>query len=197
MLISPLENAFFSTFSDISRLKVVFPRGENQGILTFLRSGPMENYGFSDEFSMKSDANFAEILEKINESSHTTDPSADYTTGYAANYTAGWESSLDPSGLAQIIGFVPVFKTGHKKYKPTPPAPARVRIPHVMNLAQTLAFENLSLWSPQLSPGFTRIELKSCYRFALLKTHPDQGGTSESFFQIKKSYEILSSLVKS
>lgn len=153
----------------------------------------MENPGLSDEFIMKSDIGFAEILEKLNQSEDAISTFADHS----AKITAGWESSLDPQGLAQIIGFVPVFKTGHKKYKPAAPPVPCVRIPHIMNLAQTLAFENLSLLAPQLSAGFTRIELKSSYRIALLKTHPDQGGSSESFFQVKKSYEILCSLVKS
>ncbi len=137
----------------------------------------------------KSQNSFAEILENL---SHIQRPEH-FNTHPATDFSAGWKSSLDPQGLAQIIGFTPVFKTGYKKYV----NPIRPRIPHVMTSEQTLAFENLSIWSPQLSNAFNRFELKSSYRQALLKTHPDQGGSAESFLQVKKSYEILSSLVTS
>lgn len=156
----------------------------------------MENQDFSEEFTMNAQtksqssfADFAEILENLSnpkgaEHSHTQS---------LIDFSAGWESSLDPLGLAQIIGFTPVFKTGYKKYA----NPIRPRIPHIMTVEQNLAFENLSIWSKSLTNAFTSFELKSCYRQVLLKTHPDQGGSTESFLQAKKSYEILSSLVKS
>ncbi len=140
----------------------------------------------------KSQNNFAEILENLI-NPHTTEHSEHFNTALPNDYSAGWESAIDPLGLAQIIGFTPVFKTGYKKYV----NPVRPRIPHVMTLEQKLAFENLSIWSKTLSRAFASFELKSSYRQALLKTHPDQGGSTESFLQVKKSYEILSSLVKS
>lgn len=134
---------------------------------------------------MNTERNFFEILEEISDSALQT-PVVPATS-------AGWESALDPRGLSQMIGTVPIYKTGYKKYKSVP----RPRKPHAMNPQQQLAFENLSLWAPPLTNDFNRIELKSCYRAALLKTHPDQGGNSESFLAVKKSYEILKSLVKS
>ncbi len=134
---------------------------------------------------MKTERNFFEILEEISDSALQIpiSPSA----------SAGWESALDPWGLSQIIGTIPVYKTGYKKYKSVP----LPRKPHLMTPEQQLAFENLSLWAPVLTNDFNRIELKSCYRAALLKTHPDQGGNAESFLAVKKSYEILKSFVKS
>ena len=141
---------------------------------------------------MKTERNFFEILEEISditsESTHTDDMSA------------GWESALEPMGLSQIIGTIPIYKTGYKKYtsvKKVSGPIKQVRAPHAMNTEQQLAFENLSIWAQALTNDFNRIELKSCYRSALLKTHPDQGGCSESFLLIKKSYEILKSLAKS
>ncbi len=134
---------------------------------------------------MKTELTFFEILKEISDS--------DRQTPVLASASAGWESALDPWGLSQIIGTIPVYKTGYKKYTSVPIP----RKPHLMNPQQQLAFENLSLWAPALTNAFTRIELKSCYRAALLKTHPDQGGNSESFLAVKKSYEILKSFVKS
>ena len=128
---------------------------------------------------MKFDRGFAEILEDLNPSSR------------ASSVNAGWESSLEPAGISQILAQVPVFKTGYKRYKSSP------RPSHIMTVEQRIAFENLSIWSPLLKDNFNRFELKSFYRQALLKTHPDQGGTSERFFGVKKSYEILRSLVTS
>lgn len=189
----PLENAIFSETSDNSRLKVEFPRGEFSENCAKTPSSPMGNTDFTEEFSMnaqsKSQNSFAEILENL---SHTRG-TEHFNTHPSTDFSAGWKSSLDPQGLAQIIGFTPVFKTGYKKYV----NPARPRIPHIMTAEQTAAFENLSIWSESLTSSFNRFELKSSYRQALLKTHPDQGGSAESFLQVKKSYEILSSLVTS
>ena len=134
---------------------------------------------------MKTERNFYEILEEISDSA--------LQTPLSPSTSAGWESALDPWGLSQIIGTIPVYKTGYKKYKSVP----QPRKPHSMNIQQILAFENLSLWAPTLTNVFNSNELKSCYRTALLKTHPDQGGNAESFLSVKKSYEILRSLVKS
>lgn len=141
---------------------------------------------------MKTERNFFEILEEISDTS---------AKNLCSEYiSAGWESALEPLSLSQIIGTIPIYKTGYKKYssvKKVISPTKQMRKPHDMNADQHLAFENLSMWAPTLTNDFNRIELKSCYRAALLKTHPDQGGCSESFLLIKKSYEILKSLVKS
>ncbi len=105
------------------------------------------------------------------------------------SFAAGWESSLEPAWLSQLVGTVsPIkFQTPYiYRYGRT------VRKAHVLDADQAQAFAALSLYqSTPLHPGFSRLELKSAYRAALLKTHPDQGGTAESFQQVRKSYEIL------
>ena len=109
------------------------------------------------------------------------------------NLNSGWESLLEPAGLSQLIGILMPIKFTQPylyRYKSTP------RLPHLLNEEQTLAFENLNLYQTiSLHPGFYERELKSAYRAALLKTHPDQGGSAETFQQVRKSYEILASFV--
>ena len=109
------------------------------------------------------------------------------------NFNSGWESLLEPAGLSQLIGNLMPIKFTRPylyRYKPTS------RHLHLLNEEQTLAFENLNLYQTvPLHPGFYERELKSAYRAALLKTHPDQGGSAETFQQVRKSYEILASFV--
>ena len=133
---------------------------------------------------MKLDRSFAEILEGYTLETHANPQPVD------------WESSLDPHGLSLIIGKIAVFKTGHKKYFAVKKDAIQAKS-HLFTPGQKLAFENLAKWSPSLMDNFNRLDLKSSYRAALLKTHPDQGGSSETFIEVKKSYEILRSLVKS
>lgn len=114
--------------------------------------------------------------------------------GFQGNHQF-WESQTDPAFLAQVIASTPVFnfvKISKTSYFKNPP----IRPIHQMNESQESAFQILSLYPFQkLTKAFNLHELKSAYRAALLKTHPDQGGTAESFYEIRKSYEILKSLV--
>ncbi|OFZ30233.1 MAG: hypothetical protein A2622_10355 [Bdellovibrionales bacterium RIFCSPHIGHO2_01_FULL_40_29] len=137
----------------------------------------------TDESPMKSERGFSEILESFTETFESYPGSSTYSE---------WETALDPLGLAQMIGQIPVYKSGYKKY-----VTSFKRTPHSFTPEQSEAFESLSKWSSTLTNSFNKIELKSAYRQALLKTHPDHGGSSESFLLTKKSYEILRSLVKS
>ncbi len=61
---------------------------------------------------------------------------------------------------------------------------------------QWQAFHVLVVHARALRDNFNLPELKSAYRTAVLKTHPDQGGSSETFQDVKKSYQILLGLVK-
>jgi hypothetical protein len=55
----------------------------------------------------------------------------------------------------------------------------------------TTALNTLSLESP-----FTLLELKSAYRKAALKTHPDLGGSEKAFIAVDQAYDFLKSLAK-
>jgi hypothetical protein len=82
-------------------------------------------------------------------------------------------------------------KAYHLKVKLRSARPA-----HLFNAEQASAYETLKQWSSELTENFSRSELKRAYRIAVLKTHPDQGGSSESFQDARKCYQILEALVK-
>jgi hypothetical protein len=126
---------------------------------------------------------FSEIFEEI------TDSTPDETS-----WSAGWESALEPAGLSQLIGLLEPMKYSRTHIYRYPRAP---RFAHALTAEQQQAFENLNTYQIKpLHPGFYASELKSAYRQALLKTHPDQGGTTETFQQVRKSYQILEAFVK-
>jgi hypothetical protein len=142
---------------------------------------------------MKSTTAFSDILELFDDETVVDVTSSSTTT----SINAGWETVLDPAHLAQLMGHTSVFTTQakaspYKKFKTTYQRPA-----HIMTDEQSNAFTTLSQWAPALRNNFSLKDLKSNYRLALLKTHPDQGGSSENFWSVKKSYEVLCSLVKS
>lgn len=46
----------------------------------------------------------------------------------------------------------------------------------------------------KISFPFTKQELKSAYRKKALETHPDSGGTAETFREVHTAYQVLSHL---
>jgi hypothetical protein len=114
---------------------------------------------------------------------------------------AGWESTLDPHGMAQILAqtethiFAKANRHNPYKYKTKRTAPPQ-RPRHIMSEEQQLAFVCLQQFMTQLSDNFNLTELKTAYRRSALRAHPDHGGTSETFQNVKKSYQILTALVK-
>ncbi len=129
---------------------------------------------------------FSEIFEEIHQQNQTQ------CEVYSLN--SGWETSLEPAGLSQLIGSLTPTRFSRTLIYRYPRAP---RANRHFNTEEQIAFDNLNsyLETPLIS-GFYAGELKSGYRQALLKTHPDQGGTAESFQLVRKSYEILVRLVK-
>lgn len=147
---------------------------------------------------------FSEIFEEI---LSTTESSS-------FNFSAGWESHLEPSGIGHIIkilsekpsalGFseAPKMKVRSAYIGPSiqiksKPKPVTSRLSHTLNEIQKEALTTLRAYSQGIEDNFNLNELKSAYRLAAFKTHPDQGGNSESFQVVKKSYQILLALVKS
>ncbi len=141
---------------------------------------------------MKSESNFAETLEEITKNQSVNSDAMNAAKASSFNFSAGWESQLDPFGMSDLIGRTAVFKSQVSKYKSTFKRPV-----HLFNDEQKQAFEYLCKWSPKLQDNFSVIELRTNYRMALLKTHPDHGGTSEIFWATRKSYALLKSLVTS
>lgn len=113
---------------------------------------------------------------------------------------SGWESTLDPHGMAQILAQTETHSFAranrHNPYKFKTQRPLSARLSHNMTDEQQMAYLSLKQFVPQLSDNFNFTELKTAYRRSALKAHPDHGGTSETFQNVKKSYQILTALVK-
>ncbi len=136
---------------------------------------------------MLNERTFAEIL--------------DDTIEETPDFSSGWESHLEPFGMAQLIAEVkiaPIYKVSLQKIYPKQrnSKPLQRRKSHSLDELQAQAFQLLANLSPALQDNFNLFELKSAYRSSVLKTHPDQGGNSETFQEVKKSYQILLALVK-
>jgi hypothetical protein len=118
------------------------------------------------------------------------------------NRSYEWESLLEPAWITQVMAELGSLQIkshtlSRQRQYPKPASPRPSRIAHILTDEQQLAFDLLHKYQiHSFSPAFNKQELKSAYRLALLKTHPDQGGNAETFHQVKKSYEILSSLDK-
>ncbi len=135
---------------------------------------------------MLTERSFSEILTNLK------DPTPDFSSG--------WESHLDPFGMAQLIAEVKIAPlctaSIHKKYPKPSTSMSIHKKSHLLNEVQQHAFHSLAFHARSLRDNFNLHELKSAYRTAVLKTHPDQGGNSETFQDVKKSYQILLGLVK-
>lgn len=144
---------------------------------------------------MLNQRSFSQILNDLHDTESMSDQSAN------RDYSAGWESHLDPFGMTELmskINVAPFYKVDLQKAYPVKRQPrAEFKRPsHLLNEQQTAAFNVLKSYCPHIKDNFNLHELKSTYRHSVLKTHPDQGGSSETFQQVKKSYQILLALVK-
>jgi hypothetical protein len=135
---------------------------------------------------------FSEILEGL-----LQDKPSESALSHPPPY---YESVQDPFGFTSLLVNTPRYEGSRKpqagrayqlKVKTRQP-----RAAHLFNDEQTLAFAVIKRWAPHLTDNFSRSELKRAYRLAVLKAHPDQGGSSESFHEVRKSYQILEALVK-
>jgi hypothetical protein len=142
---------------------------------------------------MRNEPSFSEILESMNEPE----------TGPGLQFSSGWESHLDPFGMAQLLAGHAVspsanivFPKAYAAFKARPTPRPQPRKAHSMDSAQRDAYAEIRRHCANLSDAFTANELKSAFRLCALKTHPDRGGSSETFQLIKKSYHILEALVK-
>lgn len=99
-------------------------------------------------------------------------------------------------GFSQILGTTPTYRFSFKSAylrKATPQNPKRQ--PHLLNDLQKAALNHFHDLGIEVQIWFNFKELKTAYRQALLKSHPDHGGSSEKFHETRKNYEILSALV--
>lgn len=134
---------------------------------------------------------FSEILSEMN-------PATEAESTTSMNSETHWESVLDTQGLSHIYSLTDRYtfqpRQIERLYKIKAKAPAPN---HILNSEQSDALRllNFSI-NGILQANFSQKQLKQAYRLAVLKTHPDQGGSSESFQEVKKCYQILLTLVK-
>lgn len=102
--------------------------------------------------------------------------------------------STDPAHLAFLLGKIEKrdFITPRGQY-PAPKVRAQ-RKPHTFTPAQKLSYEFLRSYIYDLPEGFTTTELKRAFRQAAKTLHPDHGGSTQLFLELKGHYENLSSV---
>jgi hypothetical protein len=144
---------------------------------------------------------FSEILEKsMNSESEIHDHSP---LLFTSDYTAGWSSDIDPMHLSYLLGSLDIetiptvnpLKNPYLKYKKIIQRPN-----HILTSLQKKALEliNSQLTSNDSLPeNFNLQQLKRSYKKAALKSHPDCGGSHESFLALKSDYEMLLAFLRS
>jgi hypothetical protein len=100
------------------------------------------------------------------------------------------EKSLDPSHLAYLIGNIGRLSTLHRGGYP-PPKIRPARKPHNLSDLQRHSYEFLKKWVHDFSDAFTESELKKAFRQAAIVLHPDQGGNTVLFIELKGHLESL------
>jgi hypothetical protein len=100
------------------------------------------------------------------------------------------EKSLDPSHLAYLIGNVGRLSTLHRGGYP-PPKIRPLRKPHNLSDLQRQSYDFFKKWVHDFSDAFTESELKKAFRQAAIVLHPDQGGNTVLFIELKGHLETL------
>jgi hypothetical protein len=145
----------------------------------------------------KSHIPFSEILE------NTLASNLDLPHNNQPNHNIEWSSDLDPMHLSYLLGTLeidsisPVLgsKNPYLKYKKT-----IVIKDHNLSQTEQSAFELINSYlipSALLPKNFHLSQLKRCYKKAALRTHPDCGGSHESFLKLKTAYELLVAFLNS
>ncbi len=106
--------------------------------------------------------------------------------------------SSDPANLAYLMGQVGRFefqKPHVQRGQYAAPKVRPQRKPHNLSASQHLSFEFLKTWIHDLSEGYTESELKKAFRQAAMILHPDQGGNTTQFMELKEHYTTLKEVV--
>lgn len=111
-----------------------------------------------------------------------------FTSQHAEEPT--FTSVEEPDVIAQLIGRTTTLNQQNYKFSPykklEKPLP-----PHRLNEDQKKAHDFFKIHGFNLSPRFSLRELKSTYKKAALKLHPDLGGKPEQFQNLKLNFETL------
>ncbi|KHD87660.1 MAG: hypothetical protein OM95_13230 [Bdellovibrio sp. ArHS] len=100
----------------------------------------------------------------------------------------------DPAHLAFLLGQINrlEFQTRRGHYPQQKVRPQRKA--HSFTPTQKLAYEFLKTWAHDLHEGFTATELKKAFRQAALALHPDHGGNTQQFLELKAHFQTLRAL---
>lgn len=101
----------------------------------------------------------------------------------------------DPAHMAFLIGQIGRFDipVSSKAYPRSATRPQRKA--HVLSALELQSFEFIKSYNHDLPAGFTEAELKKAFRHCAIALHPDQGGSTELFMELKEHYEILKSVL--
>lgn len=102
----------------------------------------------------------------------------------------------EPSHLAYLMSQIGKFEFDTRRGQYPRPAvrPQRPRPAHAFSPSQKQSFEYLKSYIHDLPEGFTAAELKTAFRKAALILHPDLGGNTEQFLDLKTHYEVLKAI---
>ncbi|UOF02578.1 J domain-containing protein [Bdellovibrio reynosensis] len=132
---------------------------------------------------MSFQASFKQILrEKMGE--NTSSSSAKMTD----------PSLNDPAHMAYLLGKIGRLELQTPRGQYPAPKVRPQRKPHSFNHSQRQAYEFMKSWIHDLNEGFTANELKKAFRQAAIILHPDHGGNTEQFIDLKAHYETLKGL---
>lgn len=111
-------------------------------------------------------------------------------------------STLDPYGFSYLLGhleqqrFQSFSTSAYFKYRPQnlKPEPEQTTCPYPWTAREKDAYQWLNqILNPtdRLMGTFKIDSLRKAYKKAAMKTHPDLGGSHESFLKLQKVHEIL------
>lgn len=132
---------------------------------------------------MSFQASFSQILkEKMNDGASTQ-----------ANFSS--ENHSEPANLAYLMGQMGRFEFQKPRGQYAAPKVRPQRKPHSFSSSQRQSFEFLKTWIHDLSEGYNESELKKAFRQAAMILHPDQGGNTQQFMELKGHFEVLKTVL--
>lgn len=154
-----------------------------------------ENSVSADKKTMGSFLSFAETLERKirreigRELQSDQQPNESVFRGETTVFPREWDSS--PRGMAWLIGETPRKSTFSEKGRTAYGVKVRPLPPHKLTLKEKSALQFFAQHSVTLSPRFTKSELKKCFRGLACRLHPDAGGLTSQFIELKANFDLL------
>lgn len=112
-----------------------------------------------------------------------------------SNHNDSTCQAFDLSNMAYLLGKVGRLDLNSPRGHYPAPKVRPQRKAHIFSESQKYAFDFFKLWSNNLNDNFSEAELKKAFRQIVLVLHPDRGGNSADFLNLKMHYDDLRSLV--